>query len=164
MFSVENINKARKANYSDDDILDAFSMKDPEMADRISKARDAKYDSKSILEALEMRLNQVNQQENASQNQPKLAPKQDLTNDGVKQLDNPDVKQLYSDQVNPEQESIQQPEQPPEVKPESPIEEPKKNEDVKQTKASWWDHFNEGLQRSVSGGAVDSELSQDPGF
>lgn len=55
--SLERINKAREAGYSDDDIVDSIARKDPEFGSRIKKAKETGYNSSSIVNSIERKLN-----------------------------------------------------------------------------------------------------------
>lgn len=55
--SLDRINKARQAGYSDEDIIDSIERKDPTFGSRIKKAKEVGYDSVAIMDSIEKRLN-----------------------------------------------------------------------------------------------------------
>lgn len=54
--SMDRINKARQAGYSDDDIVDSISRRDAGFGERIKRARESGYDSTAILQSIEKKL------------------------------------------------------------------------------------------------------------
>jgi DNA-binding Lrp family transcriptional regulator len=82
MISLDRINKAREAGYSDDDIAEAISRNSPDYSERIKKAREAGHDNTSILQAIERKLNTPGQNENPpaqADNTPANPPVEDDT-------------------------------------------------------------------------------------
>lgn len=86
--SLDRINKARKAGYDDDTIIESIQRRDPQFAERITKARNAGYDSATIMQSIEKRLN-------TPVNTQSQAPKEE------------NVKPLYTKQQNGLIESFQ---------------------------------------------------------
>lgn len=135
--TLDRIQAARDAGHDDDEIVKSISKFDPELAEGISKAQQAGRNSSAIMRSIEKKLTVV---------KPEELPVQSSSSDNVKQLDIP--------------------EQSPKESILAPKEDPNKNDNVKQldNAKGWMDHFAEGMQRSVSGGAQESEVTEDPGF
>jgi len=125
--------------------------------ERINKARQAGYDDDAIVDSISRndpafgeRISKaknsgydssaIMQSIERKLNQPLLSLSSDQAGNSV------NVKQLYKQEKR-------------DVKPDSKL-------NVKQldNEKNWFDHFAEGMSRSVSGGAQESKISEDPGF